>query len=157
MIYTHLDRLGPAHQYPKVIYDLLLDLQAQDLTQLELGSHDYGNQGIKLNVFEVQSQDNPDPNRMSECHRDHVDVQVSLAGHEVYGFAPYQEDNQLLEDRLETEDALLFTGLAGEVTLPAQARAVFIFFPNDVHRASYHNPSQPTGRRLVAKVPVTLL
>lgn len=157
MMYTHLDRLGPAHQYPKVIYDLLLDLQGQDLTQLELGSHDYGSQGIKLNVFEVSSQDNPAPDRMSECHRDHVDVQVSLAGHEVYGFAPYQETNQILEDRLETEDALLFTGLVGEVSLPAQTKDVFIFFPNDLHRAYYHNPSQPTGRRLVAKVPVSLL
>lgn len=157
MIYANLNHLGEKYEYPTAVFDLLQALKEMDLSQLPIGRTDYGEDGIYFNVFEVSSVDVVDDMRMSECHNTYVDVQVSLNGYEVYGFAPRGYEQELLEDRLDSEDALLFKGLANEVTIAANPLDVFVFFPNDVHRAYYQNETAPKSRRLVAKVPVELL
>lgn len=156
MIYANLMQLGESYEYPTVIFELLHTLKEMDLMQLPLGQTDYKN-GIYFNVFEVNSVSEVDENRMSECHNAYIDVQVSFNGHEVYGFAPRGYEQKLLENRLDTEDALLFQGLVNEVSVSANPLDVFVFFPNDVHRAYYQNEMAPKSRRLVAKVPVELV
>lgn len=157
MIYANLNRLGQQFEYPVVIFKLLQDLQKMDLHALPLGQTIHGDEGIYFNIFEVSSIEEADDKRISECHDEYVDVQVSLNGHEVYGFAPRHEKNILLEDRLDSEDAFLFQGLYGEVSILANPSDVFIFFPNDVHRVYYQNSQVPKSKRFVAKVPVKLL
>lgn len=157
MLFTNLDRLGDKHQYPNVIYDLLTYFQTADLDGFELGSHQYLDTDIYINVFEVNSVENPTSDRQSERHKDNIDVQISVNGHEVYGFSPFSEQNILTEDRLETEDSLLYTGIVDETEIKVHPRDVIIFFPNDLHRAYYQNQEQPISRRIVAKVPVSLL
>lgn len=158
MIYTNLDNLGDKYEFPKVIYDILLYFKDINLNDVEIGSKEYVNdERIKINTFEVTSISEIDNNRMSECHNKHVDIQFSVLGNEVYGFSPRNNKNELLEDRLEEEDALLFRGLAKEVSISANPRDVLIFFPNDVHRAYYKSDEQETSKRIVVKVPVELL
>lgn len=158
MIYTNLDKLGAKYEFPNVIYDILTYYKDIDLNSVEIGSKEYiKDNRIKVNTFEITSISEIDPNRMSECHEKYVDIQFSVLGNEVYGFAPRHSKNELLEDRLKDEDALLFKGIVDEVTINANARDVLIFFPNDVHRAYYKSDEQLTSKRIVVKVPVELL
>ncbi len=154
MIYTNLYSDFKEYEFSKPIYDMLLYLRDTDLTKIQKGSYRFKDTDIFINCFEVTSIEDTERERLSECHRDYVDIQISVNGNEVYGFATYSEDNELFEEKIQDLDSLIYRTINNEKTVKANKGDVFIFYPNDIHRAYYKSSTIPKSRRIVVKVPV---
>ncbi|MCW6682638.1 YhcH/YjgK/YiaL family protein [Aerococcaceae bacterium NML160702] len=154
MIYGNLQRLGASYEYPQKLYELLTYLQQQDFNQIPFGSVNLDDSGTVLNYMPIDPANIDEA--LSEIHRKYLDIQVSIDGNEIFGFASNTHDNPIVEDRLDSDDICLFSKMKHEVRIEAQPLDFFIFFPNDVHHGCY-TQSHGQGRRVVVKVPIELL
>ena len=69
-----------------------------------------------------------------EVHRKYIDVQFSVEGKEIIGFARETGNNLVSEDLLEENDVLFYENAENEMDLIMKPGNFAIFFPNDVHR-----------------------
>lgn len=154
MIYGNLQRLGASYEYPQKLYELLIYLRQQDFNQIPFGSIKLDELGTILNYMPIEPANIDEA--LSEIHSKYLDIQVSVDGNEIFGFAPNTHDNPIVEDRLDNDDICLFSKMNYEVRIEAQPFDFFVFFPNDVHHGCY-TQACGQGRRVVVKVPIKLL
>ncbi|MDO4432946.1 MAG: YhcH/YjgK/YiaL family protein [Aerococcaceae bacterium] len=154
MIYGNLKALGASYEYPRNIYEVLTYLQQQDFDTMPFGAVEYDDNGTRILYMEIPHANIDET--VCEIHQDYLDIQVSVDGHEVYGFAPNFQTNPVVDNRLETDDICLFSAMNQEVRIHAKPLDFFIFFPNDVHHGCNLMTDKP-ARRVVVKMPVSVL
>ena len=154
MIYGNLARLGANYEYPKVVYDILNYLKEQDFSTWELGTRTWVDERVSINYMEIPYANIQDA--LCEIHRKYLDIQVSVDGHEIFGFSPDTHNNSIVENRLDTDDICLFLSMEHEVFIEAKPLDFFVFFPNDVHHGCNMDTTLP-AKRIVVKVPIAVL
>ena len=92
-------------------------------------------------------------------HRDYIDVQYMVHGHELIGFYPDCKDGVVQEDLLEEKDVLFYEERSdvNELMLPMTDGCYAVFFPEDVHRPCCMMDAPEDVKKIVLKVRVDSL
>lgn len=146
-----LDRLENAELYRGVLPALAeaLDfLCAGGLAGLPAGKSPLGQGGCRVIVEKRDAVGRAVAKR--EAHRKFIDVQYTLAGHEIIGWRPLAECHGIVQPYDPVKDAEFFADEI-DVWLPVPPGYFAVFFPSDVHA-----PLAGEGplHKIIIKVPV---
>ncbi|MBX4267933.1 YhcH/YjgK/YiaL family protein [Clostridium estertheticum] len=70
----------------------------------------------------------------AEVHRKYVEIQFSVLGNEIIGYARDTCNNIICEESLEEKDSIFYNEVENEFDLIMVKGSFAIFFPQDVHR-----------------------
>ncbi len=134
MIYGSIHAKETESAYTPVIRRALDILRTTDVTDMRHGRYPLDGDKLILQINEVTT--GPKNTRRPEVHRDYIDVQYMVHGHELIGFYPDRRDGAVLEDHLTEHDVLFYQEREDihEVMLPMTDGCYAVFFPEDVHR-----------------------
>lgn len=110
-----------------------------------------------LQINEVTT--GPKNTKRPEVHRDYIDVQYMVHGHELIGFYPDCGDGAALEDNLDSNDVLFYQEREDnhEIMLPMTDGCYAVFFPEDVHRPCCMMNGPEEVKKIVLKIRVDSL
>lgn len=130
-------------------------LKNNDFLNMEPGVYEIDGKNIYAQVVEKTTKERSEAK--PEVHREYIDVQFSVEGKEVIGFARDNSNNKVSEDLLKEEDVMFYENVEGETDLIMNPGNFAIFFPNDIHRpwCAYNEPC--TIRKVNVKVNVKAL
>jgi|LSQX01.3.fsa_nt_gb YhcH/YjgK/YiaL family protein len=124
---THLEQyaaLGPA------IARGLCWLAETKLSELEPGRHEIDGDRLYCNCFIYETRTSKP---LYEAHRDYIDIQVVVSGHERMGYAPLDHLNETQPYAKEGDCVLGHIQDVHTTFMNAPAGTVAIFFPEDAH------------------------
>ena len=90
-------------------------------------------------------------------HRKYIDVQFSVEGKEIIGFARDTGNNKISEELLKERDIMFFEDMGNEIDLEMKPGNFAILFPNDVHRPACLYNEACTIRKVIVKVNTEIL
>ena len=101
----------------------------------------------------------PKNTKRPEVHRDYIDVQYMVHGHELIGFYPDCGDGAVLEDNLDSNAVLFYQEREDdhEIMLPMTDGCYAVFFPEDVHRPCCMMNGPEEVKKIVLKIRVDSL
>lgn len=158
MIYGHIDVKESAGAYSEAIRKALQFLRENNVADMAKGRYPIDGDKLILQIQEPVTA--PKETRRPEIHRNYIDVQYMVHGHEYIGCYPDKRDGEVLEDRLDTEDDILFyqeNDKAEEIMLPMTDGCYAVFFPEDVHRPCCQMGEPEAIKKVVLKVRVDTL
>lgn len=142
--------------YPAAIVKALEFLKNTDFNALENGTHEIEGNEIFAKVFEIETATLD--KRMPETHGKFIDIQYSLEGKEIIGFARKTEELQIRENLLEKDDNVFYENdIRDEMYLKMNPGTFGIFFPYDVHRPGCNCQRNEKIRKVVVKVAVNCI
>lgn len=101
-------------------------MKNNDLKNMKSGSYDIVNRDIYVNIDEYETKTDSIP----EAHRNYIDIQIVLKGHEKIGYADFSKGKTEIEYNSEKDIEFL---KADCEYLKAYDGRFFIFFPQDIH------------------------
>lgn len=122
---------------PEALKTALKYLRSSDFQSMPVGNYDLQGKDIYIQVFDLETKDEEDAR--PEVHRQYIDVQFSVEGKEIIGFARDTGNNKIAEDLLENKDVLFYEPVENENRLIMIPGSFAIFFPQDVHRPGIRN------------------
>lgn len=140
---------------PKPLKTAVEHLKTTDFAALPAGNYDLQGKDILVQVIDMMTR--PIGETHPEVHREHIDVQFLVHGHEQIGVATDTGNNQIAKNMLAERDLLLYTGMENESTLTMMPGAFAVFLPTDVHRPGCCVDAPEVIRKVVVKVRVALL
>ncbi len=157
MIYGHIDAPESAAAYSETIQKAIRLLRETDVTHMHHGRYPLDGDRLILQINEVTT--GPKETKRPEVHRDYIDVQYMVHGHEYIGFYPDRKQSRVLEDNLDTNDVLFYeeNENANEIMLPMTDGCYAIFFPEDVHRPCCQMGQPEDVKKIVLKVRIDTL
>lgn len=157
MIYGHIGAKETEAAYTPVIRKALEILRTTDVSEMHHGKYPIDGDRLILQINEITT--GPKETKRPEVHRQYIDVQYMVSGHELIGFYPDRKDGEVLEDNLESNDVLFYKERedSNEVMLPMVDGTYAIFFPEDVHRPCCQMYGPEAVKKIVLKVRVDSL
>lgn len=157
MIYGNIHAKETGAAYAPVIRRALDILRATDAADMRHGKYPIDGDKLILQINEVTT--GPKNTKRPEVHRDYIDVQYMVHGHELIGFYPDCGDGAVLEDNLAENDVLFYQEREDvhELMLPMTDGCYAIFFPEDVHRPCCMMDAPEDVKKIVLKVRVDTL
>lgn len=70
----------------------------------------------------------------AEVHRKYIEIQFSVYGNEIIGYARDTGNNIVTEELLEEKDSIFYDNVENEIDLKMEPGSFAVFFPEDVHR-----------------------
>jgi len=101
-------------------------MKNNDLKNMKSGSYDIVNRDIYVNIDEYETKTDSIP----EAHRNYIDIQIVLKGHEKIGYADFSKVKTEIEYNSDRDIEFL---KADCEYLKAYDGRFFIFFPQDIH------------------------
>lgn len=96
--------------------------------------------------------------RRPETHGKFIDIQYSLDGKEIIGFARKTGEQKINENLLENDDNIFYENdIKDEIYLKMNPGTFAIFFPYDVHRPACNLEKNEKIRKVVVKVSVNCM
>lgn len=147
MVHDHITHASEYFNLSRGIRTALEYLGRTDLASLAEGRHDVDGDHVFALVSDYQTRRPADA--FWEAHRQHVDVQFVVSGHERIGYANL--------DRFEVDpydaerDLTVARGEAGGFASVAAGEFV-VLFPNDVHMPGLQVDGPTAVRKVVVKV-----
>jgi biofilm protein TabA len=99
----------------------------------------------------------PKEDRVSEVHRDYIDIQLLLSGDELIRIARDMGNNEVWADELENRDRLVYKQVENESDLVLSPGMFAVFFPSDIHRPCCSIGESKQIRKAVVKIHLSLL
>ncbi len=157
MIYGSINAKETEAAYTPVIRKALDILRTTDVTDMHHGKYPLDGDRLILQINEVTT--GPKDTKRPEVHREYIDVQYMVHGHELIGFYPNCRDGAVLEDDLDTNDVLFYQERENvNETMPHSTDGCFaIFFPEVVHRPCCMMNGPEEVKKIVLKVRVDSL
>lgn len=157
MIFGDLKHLDNEKKvYPEAIFKVLKYLKSTDFTKMKNGTYEIVGQDIFAKVFEIET--NVTTERKPEAHEKYIDIQYSLEGKEIIGFARNTGKEKIQENLLEKEDNVFYENdQENEIYLKMNTGTFAIFFPTDIHRPGCSYEKNERIRKVVVKVAISLL
>ena len=134
MIYGNINAKETEAAYTPVIRKALDILRLADVSEMHHGKYPIDGDKLILQINEITT--GPKETKRPEVHRQYIDVQYMVHGHERIGFYPDCKDGEVLEDNLDSNDVLFYKERSDvhEIMLPMTDGCYVVFFPEDVHR-----------------------
>lgn len=157
MIYGNIYAKETETAYTPVIRKTLNILRTTDVSDMHHGKYPLEGDKLILQINEITT--GPKSTKRPEVHRDYIDVQYMVHGHELIGFYPDCGDRKVLEDNLDTGDVLYYQERddAREIMLPMTEGCYAVFFPEDVHRPCCMMNGPEDVKKIVLKIRVDSL
>ena len=157
MIYGNIHAKETETAYTPVIRKALDILRTTDVSEMHHGKYPLDGDRLILQINEVTT--GPKNTRRPEVHRQYIDVQYMVHGHELIGFYPDCHDGAVREDHLEDNDVLFYAEREDvhELMLPMTDGCYAVFFPEDVHRPCCMMDAPEDVKKIVLKIRVDSL
>ncbi|MCR5262168.1 MAG: YhcH/YjgK/YiaL family protein [Candidatus Gastranaerophilales bacterium] len=137
-------------------FDLYLDLNKNfkkvsdfltknDLSDMPTGSYELDGRNIYVNIDEYETKQSSFP----EAHRNYLDIQIILKGHEKIGYADYKTGKT--EIAYNPEKDIEFLSADCEF-LKAYKGRFFIFYPQDIHQPCITDGEKSNVKKAVFKI-----
>ncbi len=130
-------------------------IKENDFKQMEAGVYEIDGKNIYAQVFDVDTKEKSDAR--PEVHREYIDLQFSVCGNEIIGYAVDTGNNKISESLLEERDIIFYEGCENEFELEMNEGDFAVFFPTDVHRPACKNGTTKNIRKVVVKVKISSL
>lgn len=112
-------------------------------------------QPVMVQVLDLHTQHKDE--LRPEVHRKNIDVQFLVSGTELIGVAADRGNNVIHQELLAQRDIIFYQDVEDESWLTMQPGNFAVFYPQDVHRPACINQSPCDIRKVVVKIPITLL
>lgn len=157
MIYGNINAKETETAYTPVIRKALDILRTTDVTNMHHGKYPLDGDKLILQINEVTT--GPKNTKRPEVHKDYIDVQYMVHGHELIGFYPDCKDGAVLENKLSEKDVLFYQERedVNEIMLPMTDGCYAVFFPEDVHRPCCMMNGPEEVKKIVLKIRVDAL
>ncbi len=120
----------------------------------ELGRHDMNEQGVFVMLAEAMTE--PTELRLSEIHKEYIDIQIILEGEETIGYSNHITDEALALTALQN-DVMFFEHVEHEQFVHLKAGDFAVFYPDQAHRPLCATNQPLQVRKAIVKVPVSAL
>lgn len=120
-----------------------------DFSTLELGKYEIEGDAIFAILQSYDSKEEGDCKL--EAHKKYIDIQFLIEGQEYIGVEPLA-NQEVLEDKLESNDVVFYKGTAPKISLVAGS--FMVFFPTDVHAPGIKVAAPEKVVKVVVKVAV---
>ncbi|WP_312832986.1 YhcH/YjgK/YiaL family protein [Sedimentibacter saalensis] len=150
MIYGNLNNFGNLNAYPKMIYTVLEYLRNIDLLNIEPGKYEIEGKNIYYTISD--SHLDVIENKKPEAHKQYIDIQLSLTGGEIMGFAIDTGKNPISQDLLDEKDILYYESVENERFIKMNSNDFFVFFPWDIHRPGCTDIKPINTKKVVVKI-----
>lgn len=154
MIFGHIAHTAAEH-YPPAIAKAVAYLQKTDFTDLPAGRYEDPATGYVVQVLDLYTQQKQE--LRPEVHRKNIDVQFLVSGTELIGVAADKGNNLVHQELLAQRDIIFYQDVDDESWLTMQPGNFAVFYPQDVHRPACINQTACDIRKVVVKIPITLL
>ena len=156
MIFGHVNDFEKAFSWlPQPLRVAVEHLRQTDFSRLPAGNYDLQGKDIYVQVIDMTTK--PLAETRPEVHRQYIEVQFLVSGHENIGVASDTGKNTVAEDLLAERDLLFYAGAENESTLVMTPGSFAVFMPNDVHRPGCAADKPEAIRKVVVKVKASLL
>jgi len=156
MIAGHIDCLEQAAaELPKTILVALKTLAAMDFKALEDGVLSTPQTDLKFSLFHAETESAA--NKKPETHIKNIDIHYLVSGAEALGYQPFSPELKVTE-RLVDADNVFYENHPERQSMTVLAPGGFaVYFPWDVHMPLCAPGTPSKVRKVVVKVPVSLL
>jgi biofilm protein TabA len=110
---------------------------------------------IFVNVQHLRTE--PASERLSEAHREYIDIQLLLSGRESILVARDTGNNEIWADEMETRDRLTYKHVENESEIVLTPGMFAVFFPADIHRPCCSAGESMDIRKAVVKIHLSRL
>lgn len=156
MIFGDINNINDMEKiYSDSIMKAINYLKSNDFLNMEPGVYEIDGKNIYAQVVEKTTKERFDAK--PEVHREYIDVQFSVEGKEIIGFARDNSNNKVSEDLLKEDDVMFYENVEGETDLIMNPGNFAIFFPNDIHRPWCAYKETCTIRKVNVKINVKVL
>ena len=122
-------------------------LKEHDLMSLKSGRYEIDGRNLYVNIDEYTTKETSNP----EAHREYIDIQIVLDGHEKIGYADYK--NGKTETAYDRERDIEFLKADCEY-LKAESGRFFIFEPQDLHQPCITDGQSSKVKKAVFKIKI---
>ena len=125
-------------------------LKENDFANMKTGVYSIMGDDIIAQVVDRETKSKHDAK--AEVHRKYVEIQFSVYGNEVIGYAIDTGNNIVTQELLEEKDSIFYNDVENEIDLVMLPGSFAVFFPEDVHRpwCQYKKPN--TTRKVNIKI-----
>jgi YhcH/YjgK/YiaL family protein len=154
MIFGNLNYIGAYALYPEPIVRALKYLLKVDLELHSPGEYEIEGRAMYVKIRDklTQTSDHVYP----EVHKQYVDLQYTPFGNEQIGYTYDNGCYEVLEDRLNESDTLIYRDVNNETWLQMQPGSFAVFFPWDIHRPGCAVDQPIDTRKIVIKISLSL-
>lgn len=149
MIYGNLKNGNGVAHVPPVIDAALQYLKETDIEALEFGVYQ------PSDLFEVQVIDlttKPFEETRPEIHREKLDIQYSIAGHETIYVRVAPTSHKIVDDQFDERDIGFYDTVEDEVPIEMHPGDFLIFFPGEIHRPACVSSAPTRIKKIVIKI-----
>jgi YhcH/YjgK/YiaL family protein len=155
MIYGNLSNPGDWKSYPAIISRALKILLDTDLQNASPGKYFIDGDDFYYNVS--RSKLDTLENKLPESHKKFIDIQLSLIGGEIMGYAVDTGNNPVKYNLIEEKDVLNYQSVVNERFIKMNPMDFFVFFPWDIHRPGVTDTVPEETRKIIVKISVKYL
>ncbi len=130
-------------------------VKENDFMKMETGVYEIEGKDLYAQVFDIDTKDKSETR--PEVHREYIDLQFSVCGNEIIGYAVDTDNNKISESLLEERDIIFYEACENEFELEMNKGDFAVFFPTDVHRPACKNGTSKNIRKVVVKVKISSL
>ena len=106
MIYGNINVKETEAAYTPMIRKALEIIRTTDVTNMHHGKYPIDGDKLILQINEITT--GPKETKKPEVHRQYIDVQYMVHGHELIGYRPDSEGSEVLEDHLAENDLIFY-------------------------------------------------
>lgn len=141
MIFGNINNIDDIKKVcPRPIIKAIDYLINNDFHNMEAGVYSIMGDDIYAQVVDKVTKEKV--NALAEVHRKYIEIQFSVGGNEVIGYARDTGNNVITEEQLQEKDSIFYTDVENEIDLLMSVGSFAVFFPEDVHRpwCAHNNP-----------------
>ncbi len=124
-------------------------IDSNDLKNMPAGSYEIIGKDIYVNIDEYETKSETES--MPEAHKNYIDIQIVLFGHEKIGYANLKNAKTTIEYNKEKDIAFY---KANSEYLKAEEGRFFVFFPQDVHHPCITDNVKSKIKKAVFKIKI---
>jgi biofilm protein TabA len=125
-------------------------LQSMDFTQMKAGKYEID--GNRMFCIVSESTTKSRQELKAESHEIYMDIQYIVTGEEKIGFARLTDEQIVIQDLIQSDDAFLYDDLQDEMELILSSGTYAMFFPADLHRPGWKLQEESQLKKVVIKV-----
>lgn len=107
-------------------------LKNNDFVNMETGIYSIKGDDIYAQVVDKITKSKYEAK--AEVHRKYIEIQFSVDGNEIIGYARDTGNNIETEELLEEKDSIFYDNVENEIDLKMEPGSFAVFFPEDIHR-----------------------
>ena len=151
MIFGNINNINDMEKTcSKSIIQAINYLKNNDFVNMKTGIYNIMGEDVYAQVVDKETKSKYEAK--AEVHREYVEIQFSVAGNEIIGYAIDTGNNIVTQELLKEKDSIFYSDVENEVDLVMVPGSFAIFFPEDVHRPWCEYNQQCKVRKINIKI-----